>query len=91
MEIREYLKEQGIESTVILMDGMDGAFIGTTEIPNGPTLAVYSARYMVEENMRLNKWDFDQALEWFEYNQKGAYVGEGTPLIVDDLEFELLD
>jgi hypothetical protein len=27
--------------------------------------------------------NFEDALEWFEFNVRGAYVGEGTPVFVD--------
>ena len=29
--------------------------------------------------------DYDEAYEWLDYNTFGAYVGEYTPIYVDDL------
>ena len=29
--------------------------------------------------------DHDEAVEWLEYNTFGAYVGESTPIYIDDI------
>ena len=39
---------------------------------------------MVEICARELAVDWDEALDWLEYNTFGAYVGEYTPIYVDD-------
>lgn len=38
-----------------------------------------------EERAELSKDAWDQALEYFEYNIAGAYIGRGMPVFLEDL------
>ena len=38
-----------------------------------------------EERAELSKDAWDQALEYFEYNIAGAYIGPGMPVFLEDL------
>lgn len=72
-----------MDETVLLMDGFDEAFIGHSQRINEPVLAVYSRAKMVEVLMRDGMSD-DEAEEYIDYNCVGAWVGERTPIIVND-------
>ncbi len=65
----------------LLADGFDAAYIGHVSAMNSTTVAVYDARRCVEvlENRGMT---YDEALEFFDFNVAGAYVGESTPLYV---------
>ena len=39
---------------------------------------------MVEVCMKELSVDADEAIEWLEYNTFGAFIGEYTPIYVDD-------
>ena len=80
-EIDEYLSEMG--ESVLLMDGFDEAFIGTSQRINEPLLAVYSWGKMVECLMK-DGLDYEEAVEYIDFNCLGAWVGEQTPIIVQD-------
>ena len=60
------------------IDGFDDAIIGTLE-RCGQTEAVilYDKDKVIE--MLMKDMPFEDAVEYFEYNILGAYVGEGTP------------
>lgn len=64
----------------------DKALIGFTTSPQDQwprktdTLtAIYSAERCIEALMAAEGWDYDEAVEWFDFNTSGAWSGEGTP------------
>ena len=32
--------------------------------------------------MRDNDWDYEDAMDWMQFNVIGAYMGEGTPIFM---------
>jgi hypothetical protein len=76
-----------IDETVLLMDGFDEALIGFSERMNNPTLAVYSWEKMMSVCIERDGMTSEQAEEYISFNCLGAWVGEGTPIIVLPLEF----
>jgi len=77
------------EEKIVLADGFDDALLGVTRGPGGETLAVYSSDRCVDiladGGMKL-----EEAVEYFDYNVIGAYVGVGTPLFVDEVDMPTL-
>lgn len=46
-------------------------------------------RDMIESDKEAGEFDLErdyhlEAIEWFEYNVRGAYMGEHTPIFIDD-------
>ena len=72
------------DEEILKADGFDEAVIG---IDSGSMRLIYSVKLcidiLVEEGM-----DMIDAVEHFDYNVRGAYVGEKTPIWCDDM-FEL--
>jgi len=66
-------------------DGFDDAIIG---IDSKGDKLVYSVSKCINILMKDNEMDFEDAYEYFYYNVEGAYVGEQTPIWVNDT-FEL--
>jgi hypothetical protein len=63
-------------------DGLDEAIVGYGgKCPSLPVV-VYDYDKCVEIFMRDNEWDYDEAVEWMEFNVVNAYVGEGTPIFM---------
>jgi len=66
---------------VLLFDDMDEAFVGLATQFSKEPVAVYERdaclRCLVKSGMTE-----DEALEWFEYNTTGAWVGERTPMVI---------
>jgi hypothetical protein len=64
---------------VVVIDGFDDAFVGCTT----DSVAVYNVDRCIEiicEDLNLSMED---AIEHFEYNVMGAYLGPKTPLFLD--------
>ena len=80
VEADKLLKER--EESVVFADGLEEAFIGIGYQFNDP-IAIYSKKkaiqYFVEQGM-----DEEQAYEYFDYNVIGSYVGEQTPIFLED-------
>jgi len=91
---REEIAE--INPEALVCDGFDEAIIGMAEnISLGPVVA-YSVEKIIEilmKDMEVDEEDleggvsieslkYQMAYEYFEYNIKGAFVGEFTPIFV---------
>ena len=94
---REVAEELLVESNpeALFMDGFDDAIIGIAERPNlGPIVAydeskiieILAIQMEVEEEDLDGRDDLDvrleMALEYYDYNINGAWLGEGTPIII---------
>ena len=78
--LNDYLNE--IDTEILLMDGFDEAFIGTSQRINEPVLAVYSYDKMVEVLKSRDGMTDEEACEYIDFNVVGAWVGERTPIWV---------
>jgi hypothetical protein len=80
VEADKLLKER--EESVLFADGLEEAFIGIGYQFNTP-ISIYSKKkaiqYFMEQGM-----DEEQAHEYFDYNVIGSYVGEQTPIFLED-------
>lgn len=64
-------------------DGFDNAIIGVvTDFNSEPRLA-YSKALCIS-NLVNQGMSYEEAVEYFDYNVAGAYVGKKTPIWVDD-------
>lgn len=67
-------------------DGFDDAIIGISQRMNTSVpLLVYSKNKMIEILMCEDKMEFLEALEYLDFNVFNAWVGNGTPIYVDDI------
>jgi len=73
-------------------DGFDGAVIGTTTLWNAADngVLVYSVEACINILIERDGMDYEEAVEFFEFNVTGAYMGKQTPIFVytdtEDLE-----
>ncbi|MFW6243204.1 MAG: hypothetical protein ACOC2W_03500 [bacterium] len=68
----------------IVADGFDDALIGVDE--NGDRL-VYSVQKCIDILIKRDGMKYDEALEYFDFNIRQSYVGDKTPIWVNDLFF----
>jgi len=89
--IRERIIELNPEA--LFMDGIDGdkfafddAIVGIASRCAMSHIIVYSESKVLD--ILMNKYDMTdlEAIEWYDYNMMGSYVGEGTPLFLNDIE-----
>jgi hypothetical protein len=73
------------DETLLKADGFDAACIGIYDNPttSKPQL-VYSCRRCIEILMKDQGMDQETAEEYFDFNTLGSYVGEQTPVFVED-------
>ena len=76
---KEEIAEMNPEA--LLCDGFDEAIIGMAERINlGPVVA-YDTEKIIEILMR-DGMTHEEAYEYFDYNIKGAWMGEFTPIFI---------
>ena len=75
MDKREVLAE--MEGEWLLADGFDDAIIGTHD-----EIVVYSKTKCIE--ILMEDMDEEDALDHYYFNVVGSYVGEKTPIFVED-------
>lgn len=66
-----------------MADGFEDALVGICYQYGRPPIACYDYHLCIEILMKRDKMDRDQAVEFFEFNTLGAYVGESTPAFID--------
>jgi len=71
-----------IKGKTLFADGFNDAIIGTTDDGR----VVYSKVYMIEVLVTESDMSVDDAIEYLEYNTWNAYVGDFTPLYVNDFD-----
>jgi hypothetical protein len=65
----------------LFFDDMDDAFIGFATQSQKAPVAVYEREACLQCLVKTGMTD-EEAIEWFEYNTVGAWVGERTPMII---------
>jgi hypothetical protein len=78
-EILEYYPDE----TFLKADGLDSAVIGV-EIGE-PMRLIYSVTKIIEHLVTEDEMELEDAMEHFEFNIRGSYVGEQTPIWCDDM------
>jgi len=90
-----------INPDALICDGFDEAIIGMAErIDLGPIVAYDKDKIIeilmrdmdvkqddVEDGRTIEEAKFDLALEYFDFNILGAYVGEYTPIFISKNQF----
>ena len=75
------------DTDILVADGFDDAIIG---VCSHSFRAVYSVSKCIAILVQEHDMEPGEAREYFDFNVSGAYVGEMTPIFVEDeLEWEL--
>lgn len=67
--------------TFLIADGFDEAVVGVEE--NSMRL-VYSTDKCINILVKEHRMEYEDAYDYFYYNVSGSYVGEQTPIFIDD-------
>ncbi len=86
--INEQLAEMDVSAKTA--DGFDNAILGIVTDFNSVPRVAYSMTECINILMERDEMTYIGALEYFSYNVEGAYVGETTPIWVDDMRFEVI-
>jgi hypothetical protein len=81
---RELMEQLGEENPdALLADGFEDAFVGISRRFGQEALACYDYRKCIELIMDGGAGTEEEAVEYFEFNVIGAWVGNGTPVFVE--------
>ena len=69
------------EELFIKMDGYEKCIVGVVEQFGRPPILCYDKRKILAKLID-DGMSYDEAEEFFEYNQIGAYIGDSTPCFV---------
>ena len=88
-KLERFLKEwdKGGGEVVLLGDGDEqlkfgDAFLGITW-REGLPVTVYDEAKVIQAYMDVDEMDYDEAVEFFQFNTISAYVGKQTPIFID--------
>jgi hypothetical protein len=89
MNIRDQILEDYGEDaeTMLFADGFDDAIVGVGNVFGGKLCAIYDTDLVLKQCMK-DGMEYDEALEFFDFNIAGAYVGEQTPIFIHKIERE---
>ena len=74
---------------MMIMDGFDDCIAGVVQRYGQPTIVCYDKEKVLKQLMDDGMTD-EEAVEYFEYNQIGAWVGEQTPCFISPFDKEEL-
>jgi hypothetical protein len=80
---REELAEQ-YGDDILLMDGYDDCVVGVVEQFGRPPIVCYDRELVIRKLMEDGMTQ-EEAEEFFEFNQIGAWVGDRTPCFMTSL------
>lgn len=73
----EFIRENYPET--LLMDGYDDAIVGIVTRFGQPPIVCYNKDKIIDMLIIDDGMSLDDALEFFEFNQLGAWMGDTTP------------
>lgn len=82
MDIRKKIVEAYGDDEVMFMDGFDDCILGVVERFGMQPIILYDIDSVLEKHME-NGMSEEEAYEFFEYNQIGAWVGDRTPAFLN--------
>ena len=79
-ELNEYLTDEN--PNALFANGFDEAILGYTQRMNQPPLIAYSVDTMLDIMVTRDGMTYEDAVEHFEYNIAGGWIGENTPMFI---------
>ena len=81
-----------LNEDALFLDGFDDALVGCCHRgPGGKTVAVYDRETIIETMLNRDGMSYMEAVEYFDFNIEGAYVGKSTPLIVSIMDADKIE
>jgi hypothetical protein len=78
---RDEIVERYPDALLLEPDYFDAAIVGVAEQASGRAWVIYDPDLCVKALM-TDDMSEDEALEWFDFNTSGAYMGDLTPLFL---------
>ena len=78
------------DENLLSADGFEDCVLGVAYDKTISThRLVYSRSACIDVLIKRDKMTFEEAEEFFDFNVEGSYVGEATPIWVDDVMFDI--
>lgn len=77
--ILEHILDSYPDGSFLIADGFDGAILGVDE---SSMRLIYSVSKCID--ILCKDMSIDEAIEHFDFNVRGSYMGEKTPIWCDD-------
>jgi hypothetical protein len=77
-QIRDMLADSNPEA--LFADGFEDALVGVGYRCGQPSLAVYDYELAVKVLIERDDMEYEEAVEFLEFNSVGAWMGEHTPV-----------
>lgn len=71
-----------MDADLLFADGFDDCIIGMTINDKGLAVVLYSEEQVIQK--LAEQMPLTEAIEYFDFNIKGAYVGDRTPVFLED-------
>lgn len=87
-KLRKLIEDQFPDEEFMYMDGHDNAIIGITDNSLGSESRhklIYDHKQVIQ-NLEDQGSSFEDAVEWYEFNMAGSYMGEHTPVFMLQLD-----
>ena len=81
-KILDYFGNDLSGTEVLLLDGLDSAFIGLGQNFD-KTIAIYDRQKCIEVLMEEHSMTDVEAVDYFEYNVTGQFLGPNNPVFVE--------
>jgi hypothetical protein len=73
---------------MLVADGYDEAVLGIARRGSQPDLIAYDVEKIIEILMTRDDMTYEVAVEFFDFNIAGAWVGEETPIFIYKMTIE---
>ena len=67
---------------ILYADGLEDAFIGIIHSKGSQPKACYDYDKCIQILMRPSDMEYEDAVEYFQFNVEGSYVGQHTPAFI---------
>ena len=79
----EYI-ENLLPEGAMKIDGFDDCICGIVERFGMDSVLLYDRNSMIEKMISQDGMEYEEAIEFFDFNIKGAWMGEGPPCFFTD-------
>jgi len=70
-------------SEAIKLDGFDDCVVGVVSTFNTSMLLLYDIEKIIRKLMERDKMTWEEAVEYYAYNIRGAYFGYNSPIFLE--------
>ena len=76
--------EDSLSEGAMKIDGFDDCICGIVERYGMDSVLLYDTDTIIEKMVTKDGMNYEEAVEYFDFNIKGAWMGEGTPCFFRD-------